>query len=96
MKFRLDRRMKSYLSVYGGLEEGLARKINNAIESMENRSSDMSSKVEDAISAWFPFSSVKTRMVCIPTLERGNEKRSNCKLFFELIECCPGIHKLLP
>ncbi|MCD6560287.1 MAG: radical SAM protein [Deltaproteobacteria bacterium] len=51
MKFRLDRRMKSYLSVYGGLEEGLARKINNAIESMENRSSDMSSKVEDAISA---------------------------------------------
>jgi len=43
--------MKSYLSVYGGLEEELARKINKAIESMENKSSDMSSKVEDAISA---------------------------------------------
>ena len=28
----------------------------------------------DDENAWFPCSSVGTRMVCIPTLEHGNEK----------------------
>jgi len=27
--------------------------------------------------SWSPFSSVETRMVCVPALERGNGKRSN-------------------
>ncbi|MCK4620117.1 MAG: hypothetical protein KAT52_09235 [Desulfobacterales bacterium] len=27
--------------------------------------------------AWFPCSSVGTHMVCIPTLEHGNEKRED-------------------
>jgi hypothetical protein len=51
LKFRLERRLRSYLAVYGGLDRGLGEKVQEAFDSIQRDSSDARASVDQAISA---------------------------------------------
>jgi hypothetical protein len=51
MKFRLERRLRSYLAVYGRLDPSLNQKVQDAFESIQKDSPDAGAKVDGAISA---------------------------------------------
>jgi radical SAM superfamily enzyme len=51
LKFRLENRLRSYLSVYGGLGRALYEKVNQASNSIKAESPDAAATVESAISA---------------------------------------------
>ena len=51
LKFILERRLRSYASVYGGLNNGMEKTINAAFESLEQKSADAAAKVEAALAA---------------------------------------------
>jgi hypothetical protein len=51
LKFRLERRLRSYLAVYGGLDRGLGEKVQEAFGSIQKDSSDARASVDQAISA---------------------------------------------
>jgi len=51
MKFRLERRLRSYLAVYGRLDPSLNQKVQEAFESIQKDSPDAGAKVDGAISA---------------------------------------------
>lgn len=51
LEFRLRRRLSSYLSVYGGMDEDLRERVEQALQSITSESPDAEAKVETAISA---------------------------------------------
>jgi len=51
LKFRLNRRLQSYIAVHGGLAQDLGEKVQEAVESIKNGSSDAEAKVDQAIEA---------------------------------------------
>jgi radical SAM superfamily enzyme YgiQ (UPF0313 family) len=51
LKFRLNRRLQSYLAVHGGLAQDLSEKVQEAVESIKIGSPDAEVKVDQAIEA---------------------------------------------
>jgi len=51
LKFRLNRRLQSYLAVHGGLTQDLSEKVQEAVESIKIGSPDAEVKVDQAIEA---------------------------------------------
>ena len=51
LKVKLERRLRSYLAVYGVLDDSLEEKVQQASESLRKGSSDMALRVDEAISA---------------------------------------------
>ncbi|MDP2736046.1 MAG: radical SAM protein, partial [bacterium] len=51
LKFRLNRRLRSYLAVYGGLSPEMDRKVSEALESIAKEAPEAESKTNQAISA---------------------------------------------
>jgi len=51
LKFRLERRLGSYLSVYGGLSEGVDAQVDRAARALEAEAQDAAQRVEAAIAA---------------------------------------------
>lgn len=51
LKFRLGKRLRSYLAVYGNLDQELEEKVQEALESIEKDSPDARAKVDEAILA---------------------------------------------
>jgi len=51
LNFRLNRRLRSYLAVYGGMEQDLNEMVQQAFESIKSGSTDAEAKVDQAILA---------------------------------------------
>lgn len=51
LKFRLNRRLRSHLAVYGGISQELNQKVSEALESIENEAPEAESKTNQAILA---------------------------------------------
>lgn len=51
LNLRLERRLRSYLAVYGRLDQSLNEKVQEAFESVQKDSPDMGARVDEALSA---------------------------------------------
>ena len=51
LRFRLERRLSSFVSIYGGLNEEVNQVIESAYDSIKKKSADAEQKTNDAISA---------------------------------------------
>jgi radical SAM superfamily enzyme YgiQ (UPF0313 family) len=51
LNLRLERRLRSYLAVYGKLDQSLNEKVQEAFESVQKDSPDMGARVDEALSA---------------------------------------------
>jgi len=51
LKFRLHRRLQSYLAVHGGMPQNISDKVQEALESIKDSSPDAEAKVDQAIEA---------------------------------------------
>jgi radical SAM superfamily enzyme YgiQ (UPF0313 family) len=51
LEFQLQRRLRAYLAVYGGLEPELKQKVEEAFESIQTGSADAEAKVDQTVSA---------------------------------------------
>ena len=51
LKFKLERRLRPYLGVYGSVDEGLRGKLEEAFSCIQSESPDAESKVESVLSA---------------------------------------------
>ena len=51
LKFRLERRLNSYVSVYGGLSEEMKAQVEGAIYALEREAADAQAIVDSSIAA---------------------------------------------